>query len=231
MTLNWVEVMAGTVHDVRTHVRRGATNAQLLERELGADIPADTHGHLDAVLESLKDLDSLAKRLGVLGQAAAYTRAALWNDPQQLDTILLAVQLEKEAALKEAGGALEKVVEADRPVPAKLQIALSELVQNAIVFREPSRPLKICIRAYVQPTGRLAIHVLDNGSGWPQDQKERMFQPFFRLCADKPGFGLGLTIAKLYVEAAGGTITASPQPEGSEFRIELPSHEGEPRTK
>jgi two-component system sensor histidine kinase KdpD len=60
------------------------------------------------------------------------------------------------------------------------------------------------------------INVVDEGPGVSKGAAEQMFQPFQRLgdCDTTTGLGLGLSVAKGFVEAMGGTITASDTPGG-----------------
>ena len=63
---------------------------------------------------------------------------------------------------------------------------------------------------------RVLINVVDEGPGVSKGAAEQMFQPFQRLgdCDTTTGLGLGLSVAKGFVEAMDGTITASDTPGG-----------------
>ena len=68
---------------------------------------------------------------------------------------------------------------------------------------------------------RVVIAVSDDGPGISGDP-ERLFDRF-TTSADSAGSGLGLTIARLLVEAHGGTLTAADVPSGGAcFTITLP---------
>jgi two-component system sensor histidine kinase KdpD len=54
----------------------------------------------------------------------------------------------------------------------------------------------------------VAVEVVDHGQGVPDEQKERIFEPFARLDDRRPGVGLGLAVAKGFAEAMGGSIEA-----------------------
>ena len=71
---------------------------------------------------------------------------------------------------------------------------------------------------------RLAIHVVDNGPGIPADKYEEIFGEFTRLDAvDKPGAGLGLSIARRIARLLGGDVTVSGgQDRGAWFTLWLP---------
>jgi signal transduction histidine kinase len=73
------------------------------------------------------------------------------------------------------------------------------------------------------------LRVRDDGPGIPPDDLTNLFEPFFRVNRSRSktpaGYGLGLSICKRIVEAHGGTIAASNNPDrGATFTISLPKH-------
>jgi signal transduction histidine kinase len=78
----------------------------------------------------------------------------------------------------------------------------------------------------------LVINVDDAGLGVPADERDRVFQRFFRGRAAHDrgiarGTGLGLALVQDHVQTFGGTITIEESPEGgARFQISLPFSEG-----
>jgi two-component system, OmpR family, sensor histidine kinase KdpD len=70
---------------------------------------------------------------------------------------------------------------------------------------------------------RLVLTIADNGSGFPENEIDKVFDKFYRLKGAKTGgTGLGLSIVKGFVEAHGGTISLKNLPvQGSKFTIEI----------
>lgn len=104
---------------------------------------------------------------------------------------------------------------------------LHQLLSNAMKYsaglkREP------VIGVQVKPDGSgMEIVVSDNGTGIPEDARERIFDMFFRANSQAPGNGLGLTILKSSVSKLGGEIALeSKVGEGTTFSIKLPSMNG-----
>jgi signal transduction histidine kinase len=65
------------------------------------------------------------------------------------------------------------------------------------------------------------VDVLDRGPGIPSEIRDKIFDPFFTSKAQ--GSGFGLSIARRFVEAAGGTLTLEDRPGGGiRARIALP---------
>jgi two-component system sensor histidine kinase KdpD len=76
--------------------------------------------------------------------------------------------------------------------------------------------------------GQAAISVCNDGSHFPPDKLDKMFELFERGDAESnvPGIGLGLAICRSIVEAHGGTIRASNSENGACVAFSLPL--GEP---
>jgi two-component system sensor histidine kinase KdpD len=92
-----------------------------------------------------------------------------------------------------------------------LERAIANLVDNAVSVSPPGRPVRIQAGAIA---GRIDVRVIDQGPGIPRDERERVFQPFQRLVDHGSGVGLGLAIARGFVEAMGGDLTLEDTPGG-----------------
>ena len=107
----------------------------------------------------------------------------------------------------------------------RLEQVLTNMVANAIKYT----PTGGVIRASVsQNSTSIKFQVSDNGRGIPQDDLERIFEPFYRLARESneapvPGTGLGLALAKTLIELHGGKIWAESSPgEGGVFCFTIP---------
>lgn len=122
--------------------------------------------------------------------------------------------------------------------PLRLQQLFQNLISNAIKFHKPGEPAAVTIKAQeaLEPplsiqSGKkrnkrwIAIYVTDNGIGFDEKYKERIFQPFQRLHGrhQYSGTGIGLAVCKHVAESHGGTIEVQSQPDaGSTFIVYLP---------
>lgn len=110
-----------------------------------------------------------------------------------------------------------------RANPEKVQRVLFNLIQNAI--RHTPADGSVTVAAAVNGPS-IEIEVADTGEGIEQDDRERVFEPFFRGGSEGPrtrkGAGLGLTICRAIVEAHGGEIWLAESEAGTRIRFTLP---------
>ena len=95
-----------------------------------------------------------------------------------------------------------------------LERALANVIANAIRYSPPDVPARITAGSI---DGVVDIRVADRGPGVPAGERSRMFVPFQRLGdsqADGVGVGLGLAVAKGFVEAMGGAVEVEDTPGG-----------------
>ncbi|MFZ1430406.1 MAG: HAMP domain-containing sensor histidine kinase [Geminicoccaceae bacterium] len=105
--------------------------------------------------------------------------------------------------------------------------AVGNLVANALDFGS-----RIVVRLGRHANG-VVIEVEDDGPGIPAEERERVFQPFYRgdpqRDPGRPGFGLGLSIVRSIVEAHGGTIELRDRhPTGTIARLVLQARRNTP---
>jgi two-component system sensor histidine kinase KdpD len=94
-----------------------------------------------------------------------------------------------------------------------LDRVLANVIENALRYQPAGRPTSV--RAS-RVADRVEIRITDHGPGVPEEELERIFQPFQRR-GDAPagnGLGLGLAVARGLTEAMGGRLEAEPTPGG-----------------
>ena len=125
------------------------------------------------------------------------------------------------------------VVLGDEP---RLRQVMTNLVSNALTHTPDGTPVTITIETIGPATGApgwVRLGVRDAGPGLSPDERERVFERFYR--ADRArtraagGTGLGLSIVAALVAAHGGRVGVESQPgQGSIFTVDLPLYDGQP---
>jgi len=107
--------------------------------------------------------------------------------------------------------------------PAKFGTVIANLLSNAIRFSTRGGTIDIRVSGEAESA---QIEIGDAGPGIAPDDRDRIFEPFFRGERQPEhavkGTGIGLSIVQEYIAAHGGRIELLPYGPGARFRIELP---------
>jgi signal transduction histidine kinase len=218
-------------HELRSPVGTILVAASLMGRE---DIQHDPQ-RLDRIASTIKrNAERLAELLSTL-QRVAQLDAPI-DVPASQVVHVAAVAGEVARQLREMAQARQVSVRVDQKLPvllldpARLELALLNLVSNGIKYSDPSKADRFVeIRFDGQSDSNCTLSVRDNGLGIPDDSKPEVFKRFFRAHAELDtrlgvdGSGLGLAIVAECVQALGGAITCESRVgEGTTFCLELP---------
>jgi two-component system sensor histidine kinase KdpD len=127
---------------------------------------------------------------------------------------------------------VELEIPADLPMleldPVLFEQVLVNLLDNAAKYAPPGSTLRI---SSWREDDRIKLQVADEGSGIPPEELERIFDKFHRVQKGdqvRAGTGLGLAISRGFVEAMGGSITATNRTDrsGAIFTVTLPIPSG-----
>lgn len=112
------------------------------------------------------------------------------------------------------------VVQLDRE---KIASAIGNLLLNAIRFSPPDGLVRLVLLGL---PGRVSVDIIDQGPGVALDDRDRIFEPFYRGERQPEGAvrgtGIGLSIVHEVIVAHGGRVELLPGSGGAHFRIELP---------
>ena len=150
-------------------------------------------------------------------------------NPSQLDTrqIFQTILETMSFQIEKSGAHIELQERMDSCFGDKNQInqVFSNLLDNALKYRDPKRPLKITISSEKRGSN-IVYTIADSGVGIAPEYQDKIWELFHRLEDDAsiPGEGLGLTITRRIVERHGGSIWVESQPGvGSRFFVQLPA--------
>ncbi len=201
------KMIAAMSHDLRTPLTRLRLRAEFV------DDPEQQR-------KMLADLDEMS---AMIESTLAFARDDTKREPRTLvDLGRLAQSVCDDAA--DAGAAVTFAGSGGVDIrcrPAAVKRALANLVDNAVKYGGTAR-----VTVHAEP-GRAVVAVEDDGPGIPDDQQERVFQPFYRIEGsrnrDTGGVGLGLAVARTVARGHGGDISLSNRPGGGlTARLELP---------
>lgn len=217
-----LQVMDDIAHDIRTPIMRirGVAEVALTKSQpslLELELASNSIEECDRILSLVNNMLEIT--------AAESSVIRLKHEPVDL------AEMVKTAADLFEPMAADKNIDLDGEIinkawvvgdEAYLQRILSNLIDNAVKYTPEGG--KVFLHLY-QEADRLVLDVEDNGIGVPEQERELIFNRFYR--GDKSrtmqGNGLGLTFVRAMVEAMRGSISYVPKLEqGSIFRLSLP---------
>jgi two-component system sensor histidine kinase KdpD len=205
-------LLSAVSHDLRTPISAiKASVTSLLQRDIDWT-PEAQQEFLDTIDEETDRLNALVGNL--------LDMSRLQSDALQINAVPVGLEQVVPAALQSLG-VDEDSLELDVPEtlprvladPGLLERALANVIQNAIRFSPPDAPARVTAGAV---NGIVDIRIVDRGPGVPTADRERLFVAFQRLgdAGNGEGVGLGLAVARGFVEAMGGDIEVEDTPGG-----------------
>ncbi len=192
----------------------------------------------DSVANALDRIEQETERLNeLIGQLLALTRlqdpeSLADRQPVDLVALVRAVIDDADYEARECGKSVQLDIAGactTRGFEELLRRAIENVVRNAIRYTPPGSAVQASL-SVAQNNGstEATIHVRDHGPSVPDDELDRLFQPFYRVGSardrERGGTGLGLSISQRAVRAHGGTISATnPDDGGLLIEIKLPA--------
>ena len=211
------QLVADASHELRTPVTSLRTNIEILQQ--AHDIDAGERAQLFTdVVEQIEELTLLVNDLIDLARGE---EPAADTEDVRLDVVVQEAveRAHRHAPERELDAKLEPTVLAG--VPARLGRAVNNLIDNAVKYSPPGRPVEIRLRG-----GELTVR--DHGPGISAEDLPHIFDRFYRgaEARGRPGSGLGLAIVRQVVEQHGGSVAAAAAPGGgTAMRVRLPGAE------
>lgn len=216
-------LFSSVTHDLRTPLASiKAAVTSLLSPEVTHDA-----GQQRELLETvLEETDRLNRLVGNLMDLAKVRAGALVPSKEltAIDEVVEAVLARMRPGLQ--GSRVRTILRPDLPDvavdPVQIDQVLTNLIENAIRFSPPGGEILVSVAPW---KGSVQVRVADQGPGIPVEDRERVFEAFYRRDAGggRGGSGLGLAIARAVVVAHGGRIWVEGVPSGGTAVVfELP---------
>lgn len=212
-------------HDMRTPLSSLVLAIDSLASGIVCELPDEAMPTLNSAERSINMLMNLITDLLDL-ETAESQGIKLQMEEFDIRDMLDEVADVVEAMADRAGIEIKIECSADKVYGDRIRIlrVITNLVTNAIKFSPPDSTITIVAK----PEGhKIDFEVIDEGRGVPKEQRKKIFDRFHQVEKDdsrkKKGSGLGLSIAKVFVEAHGGRIgVESETGKGSKFWFWIP---------
>jgi two-component system sensor histidine kinase KdpD len=204
-------------HDLRTPLTTIKTTASSLQDPAVAVDP-DVHDELlDVIVDEADRLNEMVANLVDLGRIEADVVTVRSLPVDVHDVVAAAIR-----ATANGTSPLQIELPGELPAVAGDAVLLERVVANLLAnaFRYSPPGSAVVLRAYVSD-GRVELHVIDDGPGIPAASRQRVFEPFQRLdgAPEDEGVGLGLAVARGFIEAMNGTLEVENTPGGGTTMI------------
>ena len=221
------EFLANMSHELRTPLNAIIGFSEVLLQRMFGDLNGKQEEYLQDVLSSGRHLLSLINDILDLSKVEAGRmdlELARFDLPQAMqDTLVLVRERAARHGIDlnlEVDGAVGDVVADER----KIKQVMLNLLSNAVKFTPEGG--RVDVRA-VPTDGGVEVSVTDTGIGIAPENQELIFEEFRQVGGDyahkREGTGLGLTLARRFVELHGGRIWVKSQPgQGSTFTFSIP---------
>ncbi len=207
------QLVADASHELRTPLTTARTSLESLERHPELELD-QRQLYLGAAISELEEMTTLIDELVDLARGDIRPPD---KQPMRLDELTdEAISAAKRRTGRDIRAELEPTVVSGSA--DDIARAIANLLDNAIKWSPPSTPVDVTLL-------HGALSVRDHGPGVPPEEREHIFDRFYRAAGARtlPGSGLGLAIVRQVTEAHGGSVDVETAPGGGAvFTLRLP---------
>lgn len=216
----WTEVARRLAHEIRNPLTPIQLSAERLQHKL-----ADKLGAVDADMLK-RSTQTIVNQVGALkNMVEAFRQYARMPEPTRQELDFNELVREVLVLYESLAGRLTVELAPDLPRivgdPAQLRQVIHNLLQNAEDALADAVNPRIVLRT--EPlAGGMCMTIADNGSGFPHELMQRVFEPY--VTTKPKGTGLGLVIVKKIIEEHGGSVEISNiAPHGARVTLTFPA--------
>ncbi|MEE9346768.1 MAG: ATP-binding protein [Robiginitomaculum sp.] len=216
----WREVARRIAHEIKNPLTPIQLSAERLERKYAKEITSDPQTFISLTRTITRQVESLGNMVDAFSEFAKMPAPIL--EAVDFRQLLELSMFEQRVAFPEIRFTLTDNAPQHSHIICDERLmgqALMNLLKNAgesVTGRMDTQGLNerdgridMMIEAR---GGNLQVSIVDNGSGWPLADKERLFEPY--VTTRESGTGLGLAIVKRVIEDHGGALSLSDRPGG-----------------
>jgi len=206
-------LLANASHELRSPLARLKMAVSMM-----SEMPPERVAQLKTEIhQDIRELDELVEE--VLLASRLDSRANIEHQPVDLLGLVTEEALRVNAEVEADPAMATRACQGDERL---LRRAVRNLLENARRYGGPD----IALHLKTDAQGRTEIMVCDRGPGVPADQRERIFEPFYRMpghAEHAGGVGLGLSLVRQIAQRHGGSVRCEDRPGGGScFVIKLP---------
>ncbi len=227
----WREVARRVAHEIKNPLTPIQLSAERLERKYLKEVKSDPQTFSNLTQTITRQVGTLERMVEAFSNFARTPELA--NEPVDFENLIETTLFAQRVAFPDIRFVVQNEL-GDAPIiqgdERLLGQALTNLFKNAgesITARvdqegldTPNGRIDVLIR---QRNDSLKIDIVDNGSGWPLADKDKLFEPY--VTTRKTGTGLGLAIVKRIIEDHGGSLILENRSDnlvGAYVAIDLP---------
>ena len=226
------QLTAGVAHEINNPVNFISSGVIALKKTLNAYIENPENKVKDELVEDMKDMISAieegANRTSNIVKSLRLFSREDTENYVEADIItglestfrLLSYKLNQGIFLEKD---FEKKAMSIFCFPGQLNQVFMNILSNAIDAVEGAGTIKVEVKEQEES---MVISISDNGSGIPDDKKQKIFEPFYTTKDVQQGTGLGLSITYGIIKKHNGSIEViDNDPVGTTFKIYLPKRD------
>ena len=200
------EFSSFAAHDLKEPLRKIMIFSERVKSLIGDELDQDAQQYLNSMQEAAKRMDTLIEELLKLSQLAYQKINFKLVD---LNKVVIEVIDDLEPSFPGCKEFIElqtlPKVTADR---SQMYQLFKNLLSNSLKYTKEEEPPKVLLKAETNASQQYLIAIRDNGIGFDEKHKERIFKPFERLHgrSEYSGTGMGLAICKKVMELHQGEL-------------------------
>lgn len=204
------ELFRNVSHEIRSPLARIQVALALAEEERGGA----RDGNLERIRRETEGLEGMIQQILDLAKLENQSEEQALEDVDLIEVVSLVVD-----DVRFEGRSQDKCVRWNPPdglfrvrgLADVLRSAVENVLRNAIAHTPEHTSVDVSLENWA---GTARLHIRDNGEGVPDEQIDRIFEPFYRCGDRKGGAGIGLAVTQTAAALMNGAVEASRAPAG-----------------